>query len=91
MAQLTMKAIFYPEGLEDEPVGSSRDARPPKYRGQDAGDPPPKPNSGWSMSRKSCSPFSIPTFSKFQCNPRRLEWFTTVNLAVEKGEFVEKQ
>jgi hypothetical protein len=30
-------------------------------------------------------------FSKFQCNPRRLEWFTTVNLAVEKGEFVEKQ
>jgi hypothetical protein len=28
-----MRAIFYPEGLEDEPAGSSRDARPPKYRG----------------------------------------------------------
>jgi hypothetical protein len=42
------------------------------------------------MSRKSCSPFSIPTFFKFQCNRCRLEWFTTVNLTVEKGEFVEK-
>jgi hypothetical protein len=58
---------------------------------QDAGDPPPEPKSGWGMSQKNCSPFSIPTFSKFQCNPRRLEWFTTVNLTVEKGEFVAKQ
>jgi hypothetical protein len=43
------------------------------------------------VSRKSCLPFSIPTFSKFQCNPCRLEWFITVNLTVEKGEYCRKK
>ena len=31
--KLTMTAIFYPGVSEDEPAGSSRDAGPPKYRG----------------------------------------------------------